>query len=58
MYYLAHHKNSEGQFRIAVNLRITNDPKMIESLPVDHFEGLIEFVDLPRDGRCVKDLRF
>ncbi len=55
-YYLANKKNDAGHFRIAVNLRMIDDPKLIETLPIDHFEGLDKFEDEPRDGRCVKDL--
>lgn len=57
-YYLANKKNDEGKFRIAVNLRMLADQTPIAHLPIDHFEGLVSFEDLPRDGRCVKDLWF
>ena len=55
-YYLANKKNEEGQFRIAVNMRMTLEPAQIQNLPIDHFEGLDKFEDEPHDGRCVKDL--
>ncbi len=57
-YYLAHAPNAEGRRRIAVNLRLVSDPGAIAGLPIDHFDGLDKFDDLPRDGRCVKDLWF
>lgn len=47
----------EGKRRIAVNLRLTA-PEPILHLPIDHFEGLVTFTDLPRDGRCLSDLWF
>ena len=47
----------KGRRRIAVNLRLT-DPAPIAHLPIDHFDGLDTFDDLPRDGRCVSDLWF
>ncbi len=28
----------------------------IASLLIDHFDGLDSFEDLPRDGKCVKDM--
>ena len=28
------------------------------SVPIDHFDGLETFDDLPHDGKCVKDLWF
>lgn len=46
---------ADGQRRIAVNLRLT-DPEHIAKLPIDHFDGLDTFDDLPRDGKCVGDL--
>jgi hypothetical protein len=49
--------NPEGRRRIAVNLRLT-EPAPIANVPVDHFDGLDTFDDLPRDGRCVRDLWF
>jgi hypothetical protein len=49
--------NEEGRRRIAVNLRLT-EPDPIADLPIDHFDGLDKFEDLPRDGRRVRDLWF
>jgi len=40
--------------RIAVNLRLA-EPDAVASIPINHFEGLVSFRDLPRDGKCVKD---
>ena len=47
----------DGRRRIAVNLRLT-EPDAIAHLPIDHFDGLVDFDDLPRDGRCVQDMWF
>ena len=47
----------DGRRRIAVNLRLT-EPGPIAKLPIDHFDGLDTFDDLPRDGRCVADYWF
>lgn len=41
--------------RMAVNLRLT-DPVPIAGVPIDHFDGLDTFEDLPRDGKCVADV--
>lgn len=46
-----------GRRRIAVNLRLS-EPEAVARIPVDHFDGLDSFDDLPRDGRCVKDYWF
>ena len=49
--------NEKGQRRIAVNLRLVENPAEIQGIPIDHFDG-DRWVDLPRDGKCVKDLWF
>ena len=48
---------AQGRRRIAVNLRLA-DPDAVAEVPIDHFDGLGAFEDLPRDGRCVRDLWF
>lgn len=50
--------DQEGKRRIAVNIRLADEPQQCSHLAIDHFDGLDEFVDLPRDGKCVKDLWF
>ena len=47
----------QGRRRIAVNVRLT-EPAPIAQIPIDHFDGLDSFDDLPRDGRCVGDYWF
>lgn len=47
--------NAEGRRRVGVNLRMT-EPGPIAGLPIDHFDGLDKWEDLPRDGRCVRDM--
>jgi hypothetical protein len=49
--------DKEGRFRIAVNLRLA-EPEAVAAIPIDHFDGLVSFMDLPRDGRCVADMWF
>ena len=46
-----------GKRRLAVNVRLA-EPETVASIPIDHFDGLETFEDLPRDGRCVKDYWF
>ena len=48
---------ASGRRRIAVNLRLAA-PEAVADLPIDHFDGLTTLDDLPRDGRCVRDLWF
>ena len=48
---------ADGRRRMAVNLRLA-PPEAVEHLPIDHFDGLVAFDDLPRDGRCVRDYWF
>jgi hypothetical protein len=56
-YWRALEPNQAGQRRISVNLRLT-EPEAVAKIPIDHFDGLDSFDDLPRDGRCVGDYWF
>ena len=49
--------DAAGRRRIAVNLRLA-DPETVAHVPIDRFDGLDAFEDLPRDGRCVADYWF
>lgn len=46
--------DQHGRRRIAVNLRLA-EPDAVATIPIDRFDGLDTFRDLPRDGRCVAD---
>ena len=50
-------RDEEGRLRIAVILRLA-EPEAVAQIPIDHFDGLDSFDDLPRDGRCVSDYWF
>lgn len=56
-YYLALRLSEDGRRRAAVNLRMA-EPAAVAAIPIDHFDGLDRFDDLPRDGRCVGDYWF
>jgi hypothetical protein len=56
-YWRSLQPREDGRRRIAVNVRLS-EPEAVASLPIDHFEGLVTFEDLPRDGRCVVDMWF
>ena len=56
-FWRAQAKGEDGKRRIAVNLRLA-EPALVADIPIDHFDGLDSFDDLPRDGRCVKDYWF
>jgi hypothetical protein len=47
----------DGRHRLAVNVRLA-EPETVSMIPIDHFDGLDTFEDLPRDGRCVFDYWF
>ena len=51
------HLDPDGRRRIAVNIRLAA-PEAVADLPIDHFDGLDTFKDLPGDGRCVRHLWF
>jgi hypothetical protein len=57
VFWRGHKVDEQGRRRIAVNLRLT-EPGPVAHLPIDHFDGLDTFDDLPRDGRCVADMWF
>ena len=57
-YWLSRSPNAEGNYRIAVNVRLTNTPEKIESISIRHFDGLNKFRENPPDHRCVKDMWF
>jgi hypothetical protein len=46
--------DEDGRRRLAVNVRLA-EPEAVAHLPIDHFDGLDTFEDLPRDERCVRD---
>lgn len=48
---------ADGRTRIAVNLRLA-PPGDVASIPLQRFDGLESFDDLPRDGRTVGDVWF
>ena len=49
--------DEQGRRRMAVNVRLS-EPAAVAKIPIDHFDGLDTFEDLPRDGRCVADYWF
>ena len=48
----------DGRRRMAVNLRLADDPDSVMQIPFYHFDGLDTFEDLPRDGKRVADMWF
>ena len=57
VYWRALEPEPDGRRRIAVNLRLT-EPGPVAAIPIYHFDGLVTFDDLPRDGKCVADYWF
>lgn len=53
-YWRSTRTDADGRRRIAVNLRLA-EPEPVAAIPIDHFDGLDSFEDLPRDGKCVGD---
>ena len=56
-YWRASRADDGGRKRIAVNLRLA-EPDAVATIPIDRFDGLGTFSDLPHDGRCVGDVWF
>lgn len=57
-FWRALEKDPDGRLRIAVNLRLAEEPDAVAKIPIRRFDGLDTFADLPRDGRCVADYWF
>jgi hypothetical protein len=47
----------DGRRRMGVNLRLC-EPEAVAAIPIDHFDGLDTWTDLPSDGKCVRDMWF
>ena len=56
-HWLGTRVDEAGRRRIAVNVRLA-PPEAVAHLAIDHFDGLDTFDDLPRDGRCVREMWF
>ncbi|WP_421723285.1 GFA family protein [Bauldia sp.] len=56
-HYIATGPGEDGKRWTGVNLRML-EPDAIADLPIDHFDGLDTWDDLPRDGRTVRDMWF
>lgn len=56
-YWRSQYLDDQQRRRIAVNVRLT-EPHEVAAVPIDHFDGLDTFEDLPQDGRCVADYWF
>jgi len=54
-FWRAAQTDAAGRKRIAVNLRLA-EPEVVAAIPIDRFDGLGAFADLPRDGRSVRDV--
>ena len=49
--------DADGRTRVAVNLRLA-EPADVAHIPLQRFDGLHSFEDLPRDGRVIADVVF
>jgi hypothetical protein len=56
-HWRAQRPETDDRRRLAVNVRLA-EPEAVAKIPIDHFDGLNTFDDLPRDGKCVADYWF
>ncbi len=56
-YWRAVAAGADGRRRLAVNLRLA-EPEAVADTPIQRFDGLHTWQDLPRDGRTVGDVWF
>ncbi len=54
VWWRARSPDAEGRTRLAVNMRMA-EPADVAALPIDHFDGLDTFEDLPASGKQVRD---
>lgn len=54
-HFLSADTDANGRTRIAVNFRMS-DPTLVSDVLIRHFDGHENFVELPPDGKVVKDL--
>lgn len=57
-YWLIREPNQEGQYRIAVNTRLINDPVLIQTVPIRHFDGFESFKEYSGEQKCVQGMWF
>lgn len=57
-YWRALSPGEDGRRRIAVNVRLADDPAAVAAIAVKHFDGLDKWQVLPPDGRSVADMWF
>jgi len=55
-YYRALEPDAQGRRKMALNLRLAEEPDAVAHLTIRHFEGLDSFDVLPGDGRRVADM--
>ena len=49
---------ADGRRRMAVNLRLAQDPDQVSPIPIRHFDGFVSWKDVERSGSTVQDLWF
>ncbi|MEZ4819220.1 MAG: GFA family protein [Bdellovibrionota bacterium] len=59
LFWLANQRDhTENFFEIALNMRLIDNPLLIQSIPVKPYDGLDTSQELPSDNKYVKDLWF
>jgi hypothetical protein len=55
-YYHALKDDERGRTKMAINVRMVETPEKVTQLPINRFDGLDSFDDLPDDHRLVADM--
>lgn len=55
MWWRGRSADKNGRRRMAVNLRMADDPAEIMNIPVKHFDGE-NWQEGPKDDRCIRDM--
>jgi hypothetical protein len=55
-HYVGATPDEDGTTRLAVNLRMTNDPQTVADYPMRHWDGFDKWKMMPADERRVRDM--
>ncbi len=57
-WWRGHRPHPDNRTRIAVNLRLADDPDQVAPIPMRHFDGLTHWQDTTKIGETVADMWF
>ncbi|MCB1198603.1 MAG: hypothetical protein KDK51_09530 [Deltaproteobacteria bacterium] len=58
LFWLGKRPDPDGLFEVAINLRLTNTPHLIQSIPIKPYDGLNTSKELPPLNKTIEDVWF